>query len=83
MIACPPCCGSTDSTCGSFPNDYPPAHVHVYKAGTFVVIALDTPTERLSVREIAGMSSTDVVKAFLIVEDHSSFLWEKWEDIHG
>ncbi len=66
-----------------FPNDHPPAHVHVYKAGTSVVIELAAATPRPAVREVAGMPSADVVKAFLIVEDHSAFLLEKWEEIHG
>ena len=66
-----------------FPNDHPPAHVHVYKAGTLVVIELAAPTQRQVVREVAGMSSADAVKAFLIVEDHGAFLREKWEELHG
>ena len=66
-----------------FPNDHPPAHVHVYKAGTVVVLELRTGEDKLSVRSLAGMLDSDVVKAFRIVEEHQEFLQTKWEELHG
>lgn len=66
-----------------FPNDHPPTHVHVYKAGTAVVLELGTGGDEPSIRSVAGMSDADVVKAFWIVEARQEFLWTKWEELHG
>ena len=66
-----------------FPNDHSPPHVHVYRSGAVVVVDLASQKQRQTVREVWGMTATDVVKAFRIVEEHSAFLRGKWEELHG
>lgn len=60
------------------PREHPPAHVHVYRAGTEVMIFLNP----VSVREVNGMRNADVVRAVGIVLDHLDELRAKWKEIH-
>ena len=52
------------------PREHGPAHVHVFKAGGEVVIALAP----VAVRDAAGMSDRDVRAAVRLV-------WEHWDDL--
>lgn len=66
-----------------FPNDHPPAHVHVFKAGAAIVIELGTVSKPVWIREIAGMTRADVAIAVMLVDDHHLVLRQQWEKIHG
>ena len=52
-----------------FPNDHPPAHVHVFKTGAAIVIELGTASRPPRIREISGMARPDAVKAVTLVEE--------------
>ncbi len=64
------------------PREHEPPHVHVWKAGAEVVIALATPRRRQATRSVAQMRTVDVVKAFRIVEEHTEYLLARWRDYH-
>jgi len=46
------------------PREHGPAHVHVWKAGTVVVIDLPEGDQPLGIRKVRGMRTADVVAAF-------------------
>ncbi len=60
------------------PREHGPAHVHVSRAGTEVIIIL-SPIE---VREVHGMSSPDVIRAVRIVDEHRVQLLQAWRRHH-
>lgn len=65
-----------------YPNDHPPPHVHVYKAGTWAKIRIETP-ERPT-RILAGtMSPGDTTRALWIIRRSSEFLMAHWKRIRG
>ncbi len=66
-----------------FPNDHPPAHVHVFKGGAAIVIELGTASRPPRIREISGMTRPDAVKAVTLVEEQQILLRRKWEELHG
>lgn len=66
-----------------YTHDHGPAHVHVWKAGTEVVIDLGQGAEKPSIREINRMKKLAVRKAYSIVEQHLVYLREKWKEYHG
>ena len=66
-----------------YTRDHPPAHVHVWKAGTQVLINLGDEQTRVSVRENRGMSAKHILKVLLIVAAEQAYLLEKWREIHG
>lgn len=65
------------------PREHEPPHVHVWKGGAEVVIALATSGVVQTIREVAGMRSSDVVQAFWIVEEHAELLLIRWRELHG
>lgn len=54
------------------PREHAPPHVHVRKTGGEVVIELASGGRRQTIRSIAAMRTTDVIRAFRIVENHTS-----------
>ena len=48
-----------------------------------MVIELATTGVEQSIREVAGMRSSDVTQAFWIVEEHAELLLDRWREIHG
>jgi len=66
-----------------YTNDHGPSHVHVVKAGNEVVINLGSATTRPMVRENFGMSTTNLRKAFLIVNQNQRFFLQEWRRLHG
>ena len=66
-----------------FTNDHRPAHVHVFKAGSEVVIHLGTATAPPRVRINIGMTRADERRALSIVGEHQAELLVKWRCIHG
>jgi hypothetical protein len=65
------------------PREHAPPHVHVRNASGEVVIMLGSDGRPQQIRTISGMRDVDVADAFWIVEEHSSFLLERWYAIHG
>jgi hypothetical protein len=61
-----------------FTNDHAPPHVHVFKAGTEVVIELAP----LAIRDNYRMSKSDVRAVFAIVAENREQLLEAWRQIH-
>jgi hypothetical protein len=61
-----------------FPNDHPPPHVHVFKAGTEAIINL-TP---LSIRDNYKMSRTDLHDALELVAENHELLVQAWNEMH-
>lgn len=62
-----------------WPNDHPPAHVHVIRAEGLAIIDLLT----LHVREAYDMKPAELRRALRIVEDNRSQFLRKWRKIHG
>jgi hypothetical protein len=61
------------------PREHPPAHVHVRNADGEAIITLDP----VLVREAAGMSNADIVRAVRIAQKHRGELMREWRKHHG
>ena len=67
-----------------FPNDHPPAHVHAWARGAFVVIELPSKNAAARVLRIHGkLKESDVVRAVEIVQNNADLMWEGWSRFHG
>jgi hypothetical protein len=66
-----------------YPDDHPPPHVHVFNAGAECVLLLGDFVTAPSVREVNGMKTKDVVKAYRLVEASQARYILKWREIHG
>jgi len=62
-----------------YPNDHPPAHVHVIGPGWVVVVDLLGP----EVREVMGCSERETRRVLRLVADHKMALLEAWRRYHG
>jgi hypothetical protein len=62
-----------------YPNDHPPAHVHVIGPGWVIVINLLGP----EVREAIGCSEPEAGRILRLVGDHQTVLMEAWRRYHG
>jgi hypothetical protein len=62
-----------------YPNDHPPAHVHVIGPGWVVVINLLGP----EVREVIGCNEREAGRILRLIADHQSALMEAWRRLHG
>jgi hypothetical protein len=62
-----------------YPNDHPPAHVHVIGPGWLVVINL----VGLEVREVFGCNEPEAGRVLRLVEGHRERLMEAWRRLHG
>jgi hypothetical protein len=51
------------------PREHPPAHVHVIRGGTEVVIDLRSGNDPPRVREVLGMTDRDVTRAYRIADE--------------
>ena len=65
------------------PREHGPPHVHVWKAGAFVVIDLASGELPTRVRRVRGMRAADLVAAFQIVEGNVELLLKQWRKYHG
>lgn len=65
------------------PREHGPAHVHVFKAGSVVVIDLPDKDQSLGIRKVRQMRDVDVVTAFRLVERNCEMLLEQWRKYHG
>jgi hypothetical protein len=62
-----------------YPNDHPPAHVHVLEPGWLVVINLIGP----KVREVVNCSEREARRVLQLIEDHQAELMDAWRRFHG
>lgn len=62
-----------------YPNDHPPAHVHVIGPGWVAVVNLQGP----EVREAIGCSEPEARRALRLVSERQSALLEAWKRYHG
>jgi hypothetical protein len=65
------------------PREHDPAHVHIVKANGEIVIELASDDEPQRIRDVYGMKGPDAIRAFRIVEEHSTMLWTEWRKYHG
>ena len=70
-------------TCGLrvviYPNDHPPAHVHVLGPGWAVVVNLIGPR----VREVINCSEHEARRVLQLIVDHQAELMDTWRRFHG
>lgn len=64
-------------------REHGPAHVHVLRGNSEVVILLNGSAEQVSVREVGNMPRAEVHRAVAVVEDHAEFLRQEWRKYHG
>jgi hypothetical protein len=62
-----------------YPNDHPPAHVHVIGPDWEVVINLTG----LSIREVINGGEREARRAMQIVSENRDLLLDAWRAIHG
>jgi Domain of unknown function (DUF4160) len=62
-----------------YPNDHPPAHVHVIGPGWVLVINLLA----LEVREAVGCDEREARRVLRSIALHRDALMEAWRNIHG
>ncbi len=62
-----------------YPNDHPPAHVHVIGAGWVVVVNLIGP----DLREAIGCREPEARRVLRLIADHRDELMAAWRRIHG
>ena len=65
------------------PREHAPPHVHVIRAGAEIVIALGSADSPPEVLEVHHMRTSDVVRAYRIVEAHQPMLLQSWSHYHG
>ena len=62
-----------------YPNDHPPAHVHVVGPDWEAVINLIGN----ELREVYGCTAADAKRALRLVAEHRDILFDAWRRIHG
>jgi Domain of unknown function (DUF4160) len=62
-----------------YPNDHPPAHVHVVGPDWEAVINL----LGIELREVYSCSEPDARRALRLVAEHRIILLDSWRRIHG
>jgi hypothetical protein len=62
-----------------YPNDHPPAHVHVLGPGWVVVIDLI----ELDIREAIGCDEREARRVLRLVADQQEALMDAWRRFHG
>ncbi len=65
------------------PREHGPPHVHVYRGGGVVTIALATTSRALGVLDVVGLRDPDVIAAVRLVQQHADFLLDQWQRYHG
>lgn len=64
-------------------REHGPPHVHVWKAGTRVVILLGDAEHGPSIGRVHGMKPPDVARAYRIVASHQELLLRRWRQYNG
>lgn len=66
-----------------YPGDHRPAHVHVVGQGGEAVFNLNCRKGAPVLREVYGLSRSDVAHIRKLVVSHLAVLCAAWESIHG
>lgn len=66
-----------------YPDDHPPAHVHVYGGGREMVFELNCPDGPLTVRRSHGCTRQQANQVRDRLADMARLLCEWWSRIHG
>lgn len=67
-----------------WPNDHPPPHVHVFKAGTECLVGIGLPGRTdVSLWRNRGMADKDLQAALLVVQKHQWAAWHVWRKLHA
>ena len=66
-----------------WPNDHPPAHVHVYKAEAEITINVGGAVTAPSFRKNRRMTKKNAFTALGIVAENQELFLTKWRKIHG
>jgi hypothetical protein len=61
-----------------YPNDHPPAHVHIIGPGWIVVVNILVP----EMREVIGCSEREARRIVKIVAKHREALLTAWKQFH-
>lgn len=65
------------------PADHAPPHVHVFKAGNEVKIALGDDEEPPRVLGRRGMGERDIIRVMRLVDEHQEALLKAWGKFHA
>ena len=66
-----------------YPNDHRPAHVHVIGRGGEAVVNLGCPDGPVELREVYGLSRTEVARITDELQARLAELCADWKRIHG
>ncbi|MBV8186596.1 MAG: DUF4160 domain-containing protein [Alphaproteobacteria bacterium] len=66
-----------------YPADHRPAHVHAIGHGGEAVFFLDCPSGPPRLREVYGLSRSEVVRLRRALASEIPLLCATWEQIHG
>jgi hypothetical protein len=66
-----------------YPNDHPPAHVHVIGRGCEAVFQLNCPAGPVVLRENYGFARRDIAAIRRTLDDNVPALCSEWERFHG
>jgi hypothetical protein len=66
-----------------WPNDHLPPHVHVFKAGTEVIIELGSNADLPFIKLNYGMNRRDLSIALLVIVRNKKQFLMHWEETHG
>lgn len=66
-----------------YPDDHPPAHVHVHGGGREVIFDLNCPDGPLAERRSQGFTRRQANQIRAMLEDAARLLCERWKRIHG
>ena len=66
-----------------YTNDHAPAHVHVWRAGEFVIINLGDDQTKPHVRKNINMRLRDIAVVLVIIGENQSYLLAKWGEYHA
>jgi hypothetical protein len=65
------------------PNrEHGPAHVHVFKAGTELIVTLGEGAEPPAITNNRRMRDADLVAAYRIIQTHLDVLRSEWRKYH-
>ena len=66
-----------------WPDDHNPPHVHIFRAGTEMIIELAVGDDEPRIRNVYRMTSRDAATAFAIVRVNNDLFLRQWREIIG
>lgn len=64
-----------------YPNDHEPPHVHIFRAGTELIIILGVDGDEPVIREVFSMRNRDIASAFAITRENNDDFLARWEEV--